>query len=124
MTYTICKTFRFEAAHQLGGLPEGHQCGRMHGHSYRIGVELTSSGSLEPPGFVADFGRLKPFKDWIDVSLDHRILNDIVPEEPTSENLAQWLFEIFTLIMPDDIAFKVTAVRVHETETSWAEYRP
>ena len=32
----ICKTFTFDAAHQLHLLPEGHKCRRMHGHTYRV----------------------------------------------------------------------------------------
>jgi 6-pyruvoyltetrahydropterin/6-carboxytetrahydropterin synthase len=125
VSYTICKTFRFEAAHQLHGLPEGHQCARMHGHSYRVDLELTELGAeLDYPGFVVDFGRLKPFKEWIDKTLDHRVLNEILPVEPTAENLAAWIFSVVEIALPEWISGKVAAVRVHETETSWAEYRP
>lgn len=125
MSYTIAKEFRFEAAHRLNGLPEGHQCGRVHGHSYRIEVQLTEAGQLlTAPGFVVDFGELSPFKTWIDSTLDHRNLNDVLPDEPTSENLARWLYEIFFQVMPERIASRLTAVRVSETGTSWAEYRP
>ena len=60
MTYTIWKSYRFEAAHHLGGLPPEHQCGRVHGHSYRVTLEIRSEG-LTDPGFVTDFGDLKPF---------------------------------------------------------------
>jgi 6-pyruvoyltetrahydropterin/6-carboxytetrahydropterin synthase len=125
VTYTICKSFRFEAAHQLHGLQPDHQCARMHGHSYRVEVELTELGAeLDYPGFVVDFGRLKPFKEWIDKTLDHRVLNEILPVEPTAENLAAWIFSVIEIALPEWITGKVAAVRVHETETSWAEYRP
>lgn len=138
MTYTIRKTFRFEAAHSLTGLPEDHQCGRVHGHSYRITVEL-ASGELSAPGFVADFGDLKPVKDWIDDFLDHHDLNEALPvwflrtgqdpgTAPTSEHMAAlvyWLIKDSHIHgLPFGVTSALVAVQVSETETSWAEYRP
>lgn len=50
----ITQAFRFEAAHYLPNVPETHRCKRMHGHSYR--VELQLSGPINPvTGFVLDF---------------------------------------------------------------------
>lgn len=120
--FTIWKSYRFEAAHHLGGLPPEHQCGRVHGHSYRVTLELSSTVRREP-GFVVDFGDLRPFKAFIDDHLDHRDLNQVVPDEPTSENLAVWLFSKARDVLGDKGAY-LTAVRVQETETSCAEYRP
>ncbi|MFW2389327.1 MAG: 6-pyruvoyl trahydropterin synthase family protein, partial [Polyangiales bacterium] len=34
----IWREFRFEAAHLLPNVPEGHKCKRLHGHSYRVRV--------------------------------------------------------------------------------------
>jgi len=120
--YRIAKEFKFEAAHQLRDMPEGHQCARLHGHSYVVVLELT--GNLDKCGFVVDFGDLAPFKRFIDDNLDHKYLNDLLPQ-PTAENLAAWLYAHTDLVLPDLPEWaKVTAVRVHETVTSWAEYRP
>ena len=116
--YAIWKHFRFSASHILTGLPEGHQCGRLHGHNYTIEVELESD-SLNEVGFVRDFGELKAIKSFIDAEWDHRHLNDVIDGNPTAENMARILFNEFTEAYPE-----MCAVRVQETETSWAEYRP
>jgi 6-pyruvoyltetrahydropterin/6-carboxytetrahydropterin synthase len=102
--YTIYKSFRFEAAHHLTGLPDGHQCGRQHGHSYRVTVILEAD-ELVIPGFVADFGDLKPVKRWVDTVMDHQDLNEVLPEwwtragldadtAPTSEHLAELVYTV------------------------------
>jgi 6-pyruvoyltetrahydropterin/6-carboxytetrahydropterin synthase len=115
--FRIWKKFRFSASHQLTGLPPEHQCSRLHGHNYLVEVEL-SSDKLDSTGFVVDFGELTPIKTYIDKVLDHRHLNDVFDFNPTAENMAQEMFHLFQHDFP------VSAVRVQETETSWAEYRP
>jgi len=135
-SYRIFKSFRFEAAHHLTGLPEGHQCSRVHGHSYRITVILESD-SLVIPGFVADFGDLGPVKKWIDSTMDHQDLNEVLGpwwvaaglEEdtaPTSEHLAELVYNVvrYALSLPLGVTDALVAVRISETETSCAEYRP
>lgn len=136
--YKISKTFRFEAAHHLTGLPDGHQCARIHGHSYKITVVLESD-ELVIPGFVADFGDLRPVKEWIDNCLDHRDLNEVLPTwflrtgqdpgtAPTSEHMAElvyWLIKDSHLAgVKIEVVSTLAAVIVSETETSSAEYRP
>jgi len=55
---TLFKDFTFEAAHRLPHVPTGHKCGRLHGHSFRVRVEIT--GKVDPlTGWVMDFGELK-----------------------------------------------------------------
>lgn len=114
--YTITKEFGFEAAHQLHGLPEGHQCARLHGHSYKVIVELQSE-FVEGAGFVEDYGQLNDIKRYIRDNLDHRNLNDMMVQ-PTAENLARELFYIFRVWH-----MKLTAVTVKETEKTSATYR-
>jgi 6-pyruvoyltetrahydropterin/6-carboxytetrahydropterin synthase len=118
MSYTIRKRFRFSASHQLDGLPEGHQCGRLHGHNYGVWLEL-ARGELQDDGMLVDFGELATFSDFIDSALDHRHLNDVLPLQPTAENLAAYLYAVASAMWPE-----VEAVAVEETETCWAEYRP
>lgn len=122
-TYQIGKRFTFEAAHWLSGLPAGHKCGRMHGHSYTVEVVLEAT-ELTGPGFVVDFGELAPLKRYLDERYDHQLLNEVLDVEPTSENLAQVVFDWCSahIPLPDSAVF--TAVRVSETASTWAEYRP
>jgi 6-pyruvoyltetrahydropterin/6-carboxytetrahydropterin synthase len=120
-TFTIGKTFDFEAGHRLRGLPPGHKCSRQHGHSYKVEVILTAP-SLEDPGFVTDFGALAPFKTFLDTELDHQPLDEILPFEPTSERLAQWLAGWFIHNVQPDIPGTLVAVLVRETSSSWARF--
>lgn len=118
--FTISKEFHFSASHVLNGLPDGHPCGRLHGHNYTVQIVLESF-DLDDKGFVLDYNDLKPLKDWIDQTLDHRHLNDILGEtNPTAENLALFIFAHACNIWND----KIKAVRVSETEKTWAQYEP
>lgn len=116
--FTIRKRFTFAASHQLRGLPENHQCSRLHGHNYVVWLELAAD-ALDGPGFVVDFGDLKVFKGYIDTVFDHRHLNDVVDFNPTAERLAEHFFELAAEKWDE-----VVAVAVEETGTSYAEYRP
>jgi 6-pyruvoyltetrahydropterin/6-carboxytetrahydropterin synthase len=123
MSFTISKRFTFEAAHCVAGLPEGHKCGRLHGHSYAVEVVLAGA-ALSGPGFVADFAVLDPFREHLAAAFDHRVLNDVIGSEPTSENLARVLFDWCAASIALPGAASVEAVRVSETPATWAEYRP
>lgn len=123
--YRIRKRFRFEAAHQLAGLPDDHPCARMHGHSYRVEVVLESP-RLDEIGFVVDFGELRALGRWIDENWDHQCLNQCLPffvteTNPTAENIARVLWELCADEWPE---WPVVEVRVSETKNTWASYRP
>lgn len=114
----ISKTFRIEAAHRLPNLPASHKCSRLHGHSFRIEVHV--AGPLDPQlGWVMDFADLKAaFKPLFEV-LDHHYLNDVPGlENPTSENLARWVWDRLKPDLP-----LLSAVTVHETCTSTSTWR-
>ncbi|GAA1022123.1 hypothetical protein Aple_064750 [Acrocarpospora pleiomorpha] len=78
---------------------------------------------MSGPGFVVDFAELNPLKEHLAELYDHRILNEILSVEPTSENLARVLFEWCSANVPLPTAATIEAVRVAETSTTWAEYR-
>lgn len=121
MGFCITKMFEFSASHRLNGLPEGHQCARLHGHNYVVVLELSAGQEeeLTPTGFVRDYGDLAVFKSWLDDTLDHKHLNDVVVANPTAENLATWLYDEWSNKIPE-----LSGIRVSETPKTWAEYRP
>ena len=114
--FTISKEFQFSASHVLNGLPDDHQCGRLHGHNYIIEVVLQAP-TLNEVGFVVDYGDLKPLKTYIDNTLDHRHLNDVFTFQTSAENLARHLYTFCKSIWPQAVA-----VRVSETPKTWATY--
>ncbi|NLJ93252.1 MAG: 6-carboxytetrahydropterin synthase QueD [Aeromonadales bacterium] len=116
--YTIKKEFHFSASHQLLQMPAHHPCARLHGHNYVVVIELQSA-SLNEYGFVRDYLELKAFKEYIDNTLDHRHLNEVLGDaNTTAERLAKHLFEWAKARWPE-----VSAIAVSETPKTWAEYR-
>ncbi|MCB1143695.1 MAG: 6-carboxytetrahydropterin synthase QueD [Leptospiraceae bacterium] len=89
----LVREFVFDAAHLLPRVPEGHKCRRLHGHTFRFRIHL--KGPLdEETGWLMDFGDIKKIvRPMIDNHLDHYYLNDVPGlENPTSENLAVWIW--------------------------------
>lgn len=118
--FEITKEFAFEAAHHLPQMPDGHQCKRPHGHSYRVRVTLASNSLDEATGFVLDFGALSEIKRDIDETLDHQDLAVLFGgEQTTAERLALRLFHRWRHFYP-----LITAVTVMETAKTTATYRP
>ena len=76
----------FDAAHSLPGY-QG-KCANLHGHTYR--VEVVIEGAVGENGFVMDFFQLKKILNSALEDLDHRNLNDLLPN-PTAENIAELL---------------------------------
>lgn len=119
--YTISKQFSFEAAHCLPHLPPDHPCKNLHGHSYRVEVTLAAS-TLNEHSFVVDYGELRALREYIDESLDHRNLNDVLGPyigPTTAENIARHLYEWCVRRWPETVS-----VAVSETQKTWATYTP
>ena len=116
--FKISKQFCFSASHVLDGLNEEHPCARLHGHNYVVTIHLQSE-TLNEYGFVVDYRALKVVKEYIDSTLDHRHLNDILSVHPTAENIAKFIFERFRRELP-----QMYAVEVSETPKTSAIYEP
>lgn len=48
----------------------------------------------------------------------------MLPGATSAEALAQWLFARAREVLSDEVAARLTAVRVSETPKTWAEYAP
>jgi 6-pyruvoyltetrahydropterin/6-carboxytetrahydropterin synthase len=93
MKMELRKTFQFEAAHLLPLLPKTHKCRRLHGHSFM--VEIAVEGECDARlGWVMDYADLSAAFKPLWQRLDHYYLNEIPGlENPTSENLAAWIWK-------------------------------
>lgn len=112
----IYKEFTFDAAHRLTNVPSWHKCGRLHGHTFK--AILHYSGQICPEsGWLVDYSDISSAFRPIYEQLDHNYLNDINGlENPTSENLAKWIwFKVKTPLL--------VAVEVKETCSTGAIYR-
>ena len=76
------------AAHRLT-LDYESKCTQLHGHNWLITV-YCKSAELNANGMVVDFTIIK---QMIKDHLDHQVLNDVLPCNPTAENIAHWICE-------------------------------
>lgn len=116
MLMDVFKVFTIESAHRLPNVPAGHKCGRLHGHSFRIEVHIRGTVGKDT-GWVMDFADIKKAFNPLFDQLDHNYLNEVEGlENPTSENLAKWIWERLSARLP------LTKVIVSETCTSGCVY--
>ena len=86
--YYIQKTLEISASHRLS-LSYESKCTNLHGHNWIITVYCKSK-TLNEDGMVVDFTIVK--RKIQDV-LDHANLNEVLPFNPTAENIAYWITE-------------------------------
>lgn len=86
--YYIQKTFEISASHRLD-LDYESKCTHTHGHNWRITV-CCKALELNADGMVEDFSHVKR---CVKRQLDHQDLNEVLPFNPTAENIAHWICE-------------------------------
>ena len=106
--YTVIKRMEISAAHSLK-LSYRSKCEDLHGHNWIITVYCCSR-ELNADGMVVDFSHIK---ETVKGKLDHRNLNEVLPFNPTAENIARWICEQIPT------CFKV---EVQESESNVATY--
>ncbi len=124
----IWRRFRFEAAHQLPNVPEGHKCGRMHGHGFEVIVHANQD--LKGSDMGVDFDRLEALWAPFHQELHLNCMNDIAGlENPTSERLCNWIWERLKPELPElswVTVFETAAAGCHYDGTNyriWKDFR-
>jgi 6-pyruvoyltetrahydropterin/6-carboxytetrahydropterin synthase len=111
----------FAAAHRLNNFYG--KCESLHGHNWKVEVFLRGD-RLDEAGLVKDFGVVKAKAREVLGELDHKFLNDLPAfreQNPSSENLARYLFERLVAALNDDNV-QINRVSVWESDTSCASY--
>ncbi|MCR5271153.1 MAG: 6-carboxytetrahydropterin synthase [Prevotella sp.] len=88
--YCISKKMDVAGSHQLS-LSYDSKCSHLHGHNWTITVFLASE-DVNADGMVTDYSHIKKA---IHGYLDHGNLNDLLPFNPTAENIAAWVVKQF-----------------------------
>ncbi len=100
------------------------KCEKVHGHNYKVRVTLEGE-TLDEAGLLADFGEVKRLLRAVMDRLDHEFLNEIPPFDtvnPSAENMAKYFHEEIAKGLASGV--RISSVRIWETDTSTATYRP
>jgi 6-pyruvoyltetrahydropterin/6-carboxytetrahydropterin synthase len=112
---------QFAAAHRLENFYG--KCEALHGHNWKVEVFLEGD-RLDGAGLLMDFGQVKARTHELLEEIDHKYLNELPAfqhQNPSSENLARYLFERLAAALNQD-GVKVSRVSVWESDTSCASY--
>lgn len=107
--YEVKKRIEISAAHRLA-LDYESKCTNLHGHNWIIDVYLRAK-ELNQNGMVMDFTEIKR---KIHDKFDHKVINDVVPFNPTAENIAKHIC--------DELAPYCYRVDVQESTDNTASY--
>ncbi len=143
--YRVRIKHRFEMAHRLSHPGSPRKCQSIHGHSFGVTVHI-SGENLDERGMLVEFGALKmAWRTFIDQHLDHHLavreddpvlpgLRSALPEsriitfpsDPTTEVLAQWLFqkgeEILEEILPGQSDVRIRRIEIQETPVNGGDF--
>ena len=119
--YTLKVVSDFASAHTLRDYPGA--CSRMHGHNWKVELEVVAS-ELDGVGMGVDFKVMKKAVREVTDELDHYYLNEIEPFDrinPTAENIAGYLYQRLSAMLNNE-HIKVSALTLWETERACVRY--
>ena len=117
--FEICVKSGFSSAHRLREYKG--KCEELHGQNWKVDVYILTKG-LDKIGMVVDFHDVKAALNKVLKNLDHKYLNDLAyfkRNNPTSENIAKFIFNSLKKVNPK---LGVSKVTVWESDTSSASY--
>jgi 6-pyruvoyltetrahydropterin/6-carboxytetrahydropterin synthase len=102
------------------------KCENVHGHNYRCQVSVQGE-RLDDIGLLVDFVELKRLVHSVLDRLDHQWLNEFPPFDvlnPSAENMAKYIYDEVNAGLQQKNEVKLGWVRLWETDTASATYRP
>jgi 6-pyruvoyltetrahydropterin/6-carboxytetrahydropterin synthase len=114
----------FAAGHALRNYKG--KCENVHGHNYRVMVTIQGE-QLDATGLLVDFVDIKRLMGGAIDYLDHRFINDLAPFDqinPSAENIAKYFYDRLSAGLQNQAPVRISEIRVWETDTSSAVYRP
>ena len=114
----------FAAGHALRNYKG--KCENVHGHNYRVRITVQGD-QLDSTGLLVDFLDVKSLIGGVVDYLDHQFINDLPPFDelnPSAENIAKYFYDRVSGGLRNEVPVRVSEVKVWETDTSSAVYRP
>jgi 6-pyruvoyltetrahydropterin/6-carboxytetrahydropterin synthase len=112
----VWRRYVIQSAHRLPNVPDGHKCGRMHGHGFEIIIHANQD--LGDRDLSIDYDYLDSLWAPIHAELNYACLNDLPGlENPTSEVLSSWLWQRLKPQLP-----QLSWITVFETASCGANY--
>jgi len=105
------------------------KCENVHGHNYKVQV-IIEGANLNSIGLLVDFTEVKRILHEVADQLDHKFINDVPPfdvQNPSAENMAKYFYDEVSNRLSEcalEAPVRVARVKLWETETSTAVYRP
>ncbi len=107
----VWRRYVFQSAHRLPNVPEGHKCGRMHGHGFEVIVQARADEGV-------DYDRLDAVWAPLQHALHYACLNELAGlENPTSEMMSSWIWQRLQAQLPS-----LSLVTVYETASCGARF--
>ncbi len=121
--YEVSVEQSFASAHALRNYRGG--CENVHGHNFRVQISVQGE-HLDETGLLVDFLEVQNLMGEVIGRLDHQFLNEVSPFDeinPSAENIAKYFYDRISSGLTNG-AVRVAEVRIWETDSSSALYRP
>lgn len=109
--YYISKRIEISGSHSLS-LSYPSKCTSLHGHNWIITIHCKAR-ELNSDGMVEDFTHIK---ERITGMLDHANFNDVLPFNPTAENIARWICDQISTCYRVDVQESEGNIASYETD--------